>query len=462
MAGLLVIGGPLIARAVRDARYGRFATDLVAALSIGTAIVLGEPIAGLVIVLMQSGGEALERYAEGRASAALVALEAAAPRIAHRMVDERVQDVAAGDVAVGDVLLIRPGELIPCDGVVIAGSSDLDTSQLTGEAMPVDAHAGVVVHSGACNGAGVLRMRATARAGESQYARIVELVRSAQASKAPLQRLADHYAVWFTPLTLLACAATFALSHDWTRVLAVLVVATPCPLILATPIAIIGGVNLAARHHIIVRHGAALERLAAATTAVFDKTGTITRGPPDDSRRACDGAANPESRAALRRRRGAGVESSACARDRGHRPPRTAIFPLRTSTWNRRDAAWWEWSMVTRCAWARDRSWCRRVVVIPNRSPHSRQETWGCAPTSHDGQLAGSIEYADEVRTDAASLLEALRASGIRRVLLLSGDHGDNARAVAGRLGIDEVHGDLLPTEKAAMVHQHPRVGAKW
>jgi heavy metal translocating P-type ATPase len=460
MAGLLVIGGPLIARALRDARHGRFATDLVAALSIATAIVLGEPIAGLVIVLMQSGGEALERYAEGRASAALVALEAAAPRIAHRMVEERVQDVAASDVAVGDVLLIRPGELIPCDGVVISGSSDLDTSQLTGEAMPVDAHAGVVVLSGACNGAGALRMRATARAGESQYARIVQLVRSAQASKAPLQRLADHYAVWFTPVTLLACAATFAFSHDWTRVLAVLVVATPCPLILATPIAIIGGVNLAARHHIIVRHGAALERLAAATTAVFDKTGTITVGRP--MIRAVHVTARQTPSRVLR-------YAGAVEQGSSHQLARV-IADTAASYGDLPQAHEHVESPGRGVVGTVDGHEVRvgaRSYVVPacRRDPAALAtleagEMGLRAYVGIDGELAGTIEYADELRSDAPSLLARLRESGIKRVLLLSGDHADNARSVAERLGIDEVHGDLLPTDKAAMVHQLRAAGA--
>jgi cation transport ATPase len=164
MAGLVVTGGPLILRTLRNARHGRFATDIVATLAIVTAIVVVHPVAGLVIVLMQSGGEAIERYAEGRASAALSALEAAAPRFAHRITARRVEDIAAGDVAVGDVLLIRPGELIPCDGVIVSGASDLDTSQLTGESIPVEASPGLLVISGSLNGTGVFQMRATARA----------------------------------------------------------------------------------------------------------------------------------------------------------------------------------------------------------------------------------------------------------------------------------------------------------
>ncbi len=208
-------------------------------------------------------------------------LEAAAPRIAHRLERGEPEDVPVDVVGVGDLLLVRPGELIPCDVEVVDGGSSVDTSRLTGEPMPVAARPGSRLLSGSLNLDGVLKARVLAPAGESQYARIVELVRSAQASKSPLQRLADRYAVWFTPLTLVVCGGAWVLSGDPVRALAVLVVATPCPLILATPVAIIGGINRAARHGIIFRHGGALEQLGQVSVAVFDKTGTLTVGHPE-------------------------------------------------------------------------------------------------------------------------------------------------------------------------------------
>src|SRR5688500_6120934 len=195
--GLLVVGLPLIARTVRGVARGHFAADIVAALAIATAIALQQPLAGLVVVLMQTGGEALERYAEGRASAALRMLEDAAPRIAHRWRGALTEDVAVESIDVGDELLVRPGETIPCDSVVIDGRSHVDTAALTGEPLPITVTAGVELLSGSLNQEGALRVRARARAGESQYARIVEMVRTAQASKAPLQRVAVRYAVWF-------------------------------------------------------------------------------------------------------------------------------------------------------------------------------------------------------------------------------------------------------------------------
>src|SRR3954467_8673008 len=190
--GLIGAGFPVVWRTLRAAAAGKFATDVVASLSIVTAAVIGQPLAGLVIVLMQTGGEALERFAERRASAAVSELEKAAPRIAHLLTGTRgLVDVPVDEIEPGDTFLVRPGELIPCDGVVLSGISDIDVSQLTGEAIPVRAREGTLLMSGSLNAHGVLSVRATARAAESQYSRIVELVRTAQASKSPLQRLAD-------------------------------------------------------------------------------------------------------------------------------------------------------------------------------------------------------------------------------------------------------------------------------
>ena len=265
---------------MRGIASGRFAADLIAMLAIVASLLLGEPLAGLIVVVMQTGGEALEQYAEGRASDAVRDLEAAAPRTAHRVGAERLEDISVDSVEVGDILLVRPGEMIPCDAEVVEGESSVDTSRLTGEPIPIASRPGLRLLSGSLNLEGALRIRVIAKAGESQYAKIVELVREAQASKAPLQRMADRYAVCFTPLTLVACAGAYGLSGDPLRALAVLVVATPCPLILAVPVALIGGINRAARQGIVFRHGTALEQIGEVTVALFDKTGTLTVGRP--------------------------------------------------------------------------------------------------------------------------------------------------------------------------------------
>ena len=212
--GLVVTGASVVWQTLVGALRGRFAADVVASLAIVTAAILSQPFVGLVIVLMQTGGEALERYAEGRASDAVRALEEAAPRTAHRVRGEIIEDIPVDDVVIDDTLLVRPGELVPCDGVVINGTAHVDVSMLTGEPLPISARPDTPLMSGSANLDGALTIRATALASESQYARIVALVRSAQSSKAPLQRVADRYAVWFTPLTVVVCAAAYVASHD--------------------------------------------------------------------------------------------------------------------------------------------------------------------------------------------------------------------------------------------------------
>jgi heavy metal translocating P-type ATPase len=456
-AGLALSGAPVVWQTLRGIAAGRFAADLVAMLAIVTALLLGEPLAGLIVVLMQTGGEALERYAEGRASQAVRELEAAAPRLAHRVVGGVVVDVDADVVQVGDELLMRPGELLACDAVVVDGRSHVDTSRLTGEPMPVSAHPGIQLLSGSFNLEGPLTVRATAPASASQYARIVELVRTAQESKSPLQRLADRYAVWFTPLTLAVCAATYLLSGDATRVLAVLVVATPCPLILATPVAVVGGINRAARHGIIFRNGTALEQLGRVAVAIFDKTGTLTIGRPQVSAVL---AVSPFTESEILRL-ASGVEHGS-----GHMLARTLVqetiargidLPAAKDIIEAPGQGVWgevEGHGVAVGGWS----------FVVSRHPAAEpalQKLLGPAPgaglrayVAVDGQGAGLIEYADRLRPELAGFVPRLRRLGVRRVVLLSGDDQANATAVGQAVGIDEAHGDLLPDAKVAYVHR--------
>jgi heavy metal translocating P-type ATPase len=451
---LIGAGFPVVWRTLLAARRGNYATDVVASLSIITAAVIGQPLAGLVIVMMQTGGEALERFAERRASAAVRDLEKAAPRIAHLISESRgLVDVPVEQLRVGDVFIVRPGEMVPCDGTVLSGISEIDASQLTGEAIPVPAHEGTRVMSGSLNAHGVLSIRASARAAESQYSKIVELVREAQASKSPLQRLADRYAVWFTPATLLVCTVTFVLTGSWTSVLAILVVATPCPLILATPIAIIGGINRAARQKIIVRHGAALEMLSDATLAVFDKTGTLTIGKPavrsvialpgftEREVLTSAGAVEHGSSHLLAR-----VVSEAAEKKYG---------PLPLSKQHRE----WPGEGLTGVIDDID-------VVVGSRAFVSKHATQSLdafdSATSTDAGLrayllisgapAGIIEYADSLRPELKSFLDFISNLGLSRTVLLSGDRSANAEAVGLAAGIKEVHGELMPVDKAAMI----------
>jgi heavy metal translocating P-type ATPase len=456
--GLTLTGLPLVWRTVRGMARGEFASDVVATLAIVVAVVLQQPIAGLVIVLMQTGGEALERYAEGRASAAVRALEQDAPRVAHRVAADgaHTEDVSVEAIVVGDHLLIRPGEMVPCDGVVVEGASHVDTSRITGEPLPRKAVVATSLASGILNVDGPLTLRATATAGESQYARIVELVRSAQESKAPLQRVADRYAVYFTPITLVVCAIAYALSHDWQRVLAVLVVATPCPLILATPVAIIGGINKAARAHVVIRHGGAMEQLGEVTTAVFDKTGTLTVGTPEVSRViVTDGIPEGEL---LR------LASSVEQRS-GHLLARSVVRAASAAglTLARADEVAEEAGRGVRGVVDG-----RRVYVgtssyiddyVADGAATSVPSTSDSVPGLHahvavDGRRAGAIEFADRVRPGLPAFFGELQRLGITRTLLLSGDSTAHTRAIASMVGLSDARGELMPEDKVRIVRK--------
>ena len=448
-----MLGTPLLVRTALGVVRGRFAADLVAALAVAAAMVLDQPFAGLIIVLMQTGGEALEHFAERRASAAVRELEAQAPRQAHRLEADRVSDVPAEAIAVGERILVRPGELVPCDGTVESGSSSVDVARLTGEPLPQRAGPGAELRSGTLNLEGPLELRVTAPAGASLYARIVELVRTAQASKAPLQRVADRYAVWFTPLTLLVALLAYLASRDPLRVLAVLVVATPCPLILATPVAIIGGINRAARRQIIVRHGGALEALAAVDAVVFDKTGTLTLGRPEV---ASVRSLSPYTDAELLRLAGAVEQGS------GHLLARTTVeaahlqglqLPPATQVTEAAGRGVWgsvEGHAVTVGAFSlvaeRAPGAAGALGALHNGGPALR------AYVSVDGRAVGSITYADRVRPGAALVIAELRALGLSHIALLSGDHARNVEAVAEQVGIQEVAADLLPEDKVRHV----------
>jgi len=278
---IVLLGGiPLLWETVQQFLRKEFSVDVIAILAITGSPLLGEYLAGAIVVLMLSGGEALEAYALRRARSSLSALAERAPRTAHIWRGDELVSIPADLVEVGAEVVVKPGELIPVDGVVTSGASSLSEADLTGEPVPVRKTPGMLVLSGSVNLEGVLQMRASKRSEESKYAQIVRLVAEAQAHKAPIHRLADRYSIGFTIATVGLAALAWALSGDNVYALAVLVVATPCPLILATPIAIMSGIDLAARNGIIAKSGAAIEQLGEVDIAVFDKTGTLTLGIP--------------------------------------------------------------------------------------------------------------------------------------------------------------------------------------
>ena len=277
-AAIVPVAVGLLVSMVRDLMAGRLGVDAIALLAMAGALALGEPLAGAVVALMYSGGNLLEDIAIARAERDLRALVDRAPRMAHRETDQAIEDVPVGDVVIGDKILVRAGEVIPVDGVVNSDSATIDGSAVTGEPIPVLRNRGAPISSGALNAGDTFAMIASSTAGESTYAGILRLVDAAQAAKAPFVRLADRYALFFLPFTLTVAGVAWLFSGDIIRGLAVLVAATPCPLILAAPVAFIAGVAQAARRGILIKGGAPLEALARAHTVLFDKTGTLTVG----------------------------------------------------------------------------------------------------------------------------------------------------------------------------------------
>jgi heavy metal translocating P-type ATPase len=277
---LIVGAAPLFYDISRSILHKQFGVDLIALAAIAGSLIFGQYVAGTVILLMLSGGEALEGFALRRARKELTSLINNAPTTAHRKEGDRVVDISAADVQVGDTILVKPGEVIPVDGRVTSGTSMVDESALTGEPIPVQKSVFSEVMSGSVSEDGVLEIEALRPSTDSKYERIIRLVKEAEENKAPFVRLADRYSVWFTSIAFILAFASWVVTRDPVRALAVLVVATPCPLILATPIAFASGISRAAKRGIIVKNGGVLEQLGEARTLAFDKTGTLTLGIP--------------------------------------------------------------------------------------------------------------------------------------------------------------------------------------
>jgi heavy metal translocating P-type ATPase len=452
---------PLAVSVFRSVRRREFGVDVIALLAMAGALALHEYLAGAVIALMFSGGRALEDFAAARAKRELSALMGRAPRFAHRYEGELPRTIPVEEVVRGDLLLIKPGEIVPVDGVLVDSTAILDESALTGETEPVVRRHGEQTRSGALNNAGTpFHMRATAPAEDSTYSGVIRLVRQAQESKAPLVRLADRYAGFFLPLTLAVAGLAWLVSGDPVRALAVLVVATPCPLILAAPVAIVAGISRAARRGIIVKGGGALETLARGETLVLDKTGTVTAGNPTLSQVKTFGhhsqdellrlaasldqvsphvLAGPILRAANSRGLklsfptevtedfGSGIRGNVD----GH------MVALGKSSWllNGREAP----SQLRRLQ--------RRLML----------EGASGVFVEVDGELAGAILLEDPIRRDAPLTIRGLRQVGFRRIVILTGDHADIARAVGSILGVDQVFSERSPAEKVETVAAEQR-----
>ncbi|MET4060921.1 heavy metal translocating P-type ATPase [Arthrobacter sp. UYP6] len=453
--GIVVVTGVGM---VRDIMRGHWGLDILAVVAMLATVAVGEYIAGLIIVLMLSGGEALEVYAAGRAKGELNALLDRAPQLAHRLPSDAdtgeqhtgtAEDIPATEVAVDDVLLIKPAEVVPVDGVLLSAAASFDESSLTGESVPVARTTGESVMSGSVNGTLAVRMRATATTSDSQYQRIVSLVQAAADSKAPVVRLADRFAVPFTVVSLLIAGIAWAVSGDPVRFAEVLVLATPCPLLIAAPVAFISGMSRAAGNGIIVKGGATLEQLSHAKTAAFDKTGTLTYGRPELV------AVNPEpgidadellTLAASAEQYSSHVLAAsvlAAARARGLTPsPADTAQEVATN------------GVEAQIGGRTVRVGKRRFIAETDPLTRAVDLAPGQMGVylSVDGRFAGTLVMSDTARTNAADTLTTLRSLGIRETLMLTGDGAVTARSMGSTVGITDIRAELLPQDKVKAV----------
>ena len=440
--------------AVADAfRHGRVGVDVIAVLALAGALAVGELLAAAVISVMLASGRALEAWAAGRARRDLRALLERAPRTARRYRDGALETVAADQVVAGDLLLVAPGELVPVDGTVVGATAVLDESALTGEPRPVDRASGQAVRSGVVNAGGPFDLRATVTAADSTYAGIVRLVAQAEASQASSVRLADRYAVWFLVVTLAAAGAAWAAAGA-ERAVAVLVAATPCPLILATPVALVSGLSVAARRGVVVKGGAVLERLARCSTLLLDKTGTLTSGRPSVSAVIPAGSWQPAEvlrlAASLDQVSGhvlAGAVVAAAAR-RGcalvlpDRAQEVAGQGIRGLVDGHQVA-------VGKASWAGVKGMPGWAKMARRRARLDGSLTVFVAI---NGVPAGVLVLDDPVRPDAARTIAALRAGGISRIVMVTGDRPEVADAVGAVIGVDEVLAERSPADKLDVV----------
>jgi heavy metal translocating P-type ATPase len=446
---------------VRDLLSGRFGVDAIALVSMSAALALGQPLAGAVVALMYSGGNVLEDIAVARAEHDLRSLVDRAPREAHRRVEGRIEEVPIGTIAVGDQLLVHAGEVVPVDGIVTSSAATIDESALTGEPIPVAKARGAAILSGSLNAGETFEMTVTSVAGESTYAGIVRLVTAAQTAKAPFVRLADRYALIFLPVTLALALFAWLISGDLLRSLAVLVAATPCPLILAAPVAFIAGVAQAARRGILVKGGGPLEALARAHTVLFDKTGTLTVG----GARLLSVEVAPGEMADEVLMLGASLEQAS------HHVIADAIVQAGTERGLRlkvpeqvRESMG---SGLHGMIEGRHIAAGSRDMIFPGghvtewASRAIRRASWRSALivfVAVEGRPIGAMLLADELRSDTPRAIRLLREAGVARIVMVTGDRAAAAQAIGAALDLDAVLADRVPSDKVDAVRSEQRL----
>lgn len=451
--GALAATVPIVKDMAESIRSGQYGLDILAVTAIVTSVVMKEYWAGMIIVLMLTGGEALEDYAGERAKVELTALLKRKPTKAHLVKGTQVVEVSASTIKVGDKLVIYPGEVVPVDGEIYEGSSSFDESSLTGESLPITKDVGSTLLSGSVNVEGAIRIKALSSAADSQYEQIIKLVKSAANSQAPFVRLADRYSIPFTLIAFMIAGTAWILSGDPKRFLEVLVVATPCPLLLGAPIALISGMSRAAKYGIIVKTGAALERLAEIKTMAFDKTGTLTRGVPVVEKVTTYGSFTKSE--ALR-------YAAALEQNSSHILAQAVVTAAQKSSDKKLQPAkqvkeqaghglsgriGGKHLLIGRLSMLEEHD-----VVFPKgwRDPAQQTATY----LAVDGHLAAVITFVDELRPESKIMLQRLALAGVHNTLMVTGDNQNTANHIAKQLGITSVKANCLPGDKIHAVEQ--------
>ena len=458
---MLVLGGlPLVWDLLTKLFAGTFGSDLLAGISIVTSVLLGEYLAGVLVVLMLSGGAALESRAVSRAGDVLAALARRMPTLAHRKITAGMTDVPLGEITVGDVIMVLPHEICPVDGAVVSGRGTMDESYLTGEPYRMAKAPGSAVLSGSINGEAALEVRTEKIVGDSRYSKIMEVLRTSEERRPRLRRMADALGAFYTPLAVAIAAAAWYFSGSPTRFLAVLVVATPCPLLIAIPVAIIGAVSLAAKRGIVIRDPAILERLDTCRTAIFDKTGTLTYGTPHLTEVLTVGSLAS-----------AGALALAASLETYSKHPLAAAITASAAEQGLRLME------VEELAEKPGQGLTGRVrnlngggglheVAITSRQKRAAVDPVGAAslpPAAGglecvlvvDGTVAALLRFRDAPRADGRSFVSHLGpVHKLTRVMLVSGDRESEVKWLADKVGITEVHAGIQPEGKLRLVEE--------
>lgn len=437
---------------IKVLKTGDFGVDLLAITAIVATIVLGQYWAGWVILLMLTGGDTLEEYAANKAKSELRSLLDNAPSLAHKITPTGIVDIDIDEVAIGDMLLIRPKEQVPVDGAVIDGQSEVDESSLTGEAVPVEIGVGSSVMSGSINGETPFKMEAKKIAADSEYQAIVKLVKESESNPAHFVRLADRYAVPFTIIAYVIAGIAWYLSKDPVRIAQVLVVASPCPLILAAPIAFVSGMSRTSRNGIIVKSGTTLEKISSAKTIAFDKTGTITRGKLVVDKEIIKPGFDRETVLSY----AASLEENS-----SHIMAKTIVNyalekKLKLATVDRIK----EYTAQGIVGFIGDHYVKVGQGKFVTDEPVDKVEG-SAVYVSIDSKYAGVFSLSDQIRPEAASTIQKLKDFGIKNILLITGDKKETTESVASEVGITQIYPESLPNDKVKIIKNlktHPTI----